>query len=52
MKYNKQISLGYDPATGKQIRKWIHANTQLELANKIQEAQRSLIETPDRKSVV
>ena len=51
MKYNKQISLGYDLATGKQIRKWIHANTQLELANKIQEAQRSLIETPNASNI-
>jgi len=51
MKYNKQISMGYDPSTGKQIRKWIHANTQLELANKIQEAQRTLIETPNASNI-
>lgn len=34
MKYNKQISLGYD-INGKRIRKWIHANSVAELNKKM-----------------
>ena len=37
MKYNKQISLGYD-MNGKRIRKWIHANSIAELNKKIDQA--------------
>ena len=36
MKYNKQISLGYD-VNGKRIRKWIHANSIAELNRKIEQ---------------
>lgn len=34
MKYNKQISIGYD-ANGKRIRKWFHADTKAALEKKI-----------------
>ena len=34
MKYNKQVYLGFD-ASGRQIRKWFHAETKAELNNKI-----------------
>ena len=50
-KYVKQICLGHDPATGKRIRKWIHANTQLELANRIQDAKREMLEAPNASGV-
>lgn len=36
MKYNKQISLGYD-VNGKRIRKWIHASSIAELNRKIEQ---------------
>lgn len=36
MKYNKQIYLGYD-ASGRQVRKWFHADTKAELNEKILE---------------
>lgn len=36
MKYNKQISLGYD-VNGKRIRKWIHASSIAELNKKIEQ---------------
>ena len=36
MKYNKQISLGYD-VNGKRIRKWVHANSIAELNKKIEQ---------------
>lgn len=36
MKYNKQVSFGYD-RTGKRIRKWFHANTKMELNLKIEQ---------------
>lgn len=51
MKYNKQISLGYDPDTGKQKRRWIHANTKQELAEKIEQIHRELEETPNTSRI-
>ena len=37
MKYNKQVSFGYDPITGKRIRKWFHADTKAKLDQMILE---------------
>ena len=42
MKYNKQVSIGYDPKTGKRIRKWFHADTKIGLEQQIREYRNEL----------
>lgn len=51
MKYNKQIYLGIDPDTGKQIRKWIHAETSDELKKKIRQAKNEFDLTPNTSEI-
>ena len=51
MKYNKQIYLGTDPATGKMIRKWIHAETSEELKKKIRQAKNEHDLTPNTSDI-
>lgn len=46
-KYRKQIYLGIDPVSGKQIRKWIHADTNEELKKKIRQAKNEFDLTPN-----
>lgn len=50
MKYNKQVSLGYD-SSGKRIRKWFHADTKAELNNKIEQYKRELEKAPNPSEV-
>ena len=50
-KYNKQISMGYDPDTGRQKRKWIHANTVRELNEQIEKIHRAQEETPNTSDI-
>ena len=50
MKYNKQISLGYD-VNGVRIRKWIHANTIAELQKKSEQLRREFEETPNTSDI-
>ena len=50
-KYRKQIYLGMDPLSGKQIRKWIHADTNEELKKKIRQAKNEFDLTPNASDV-
>ena len=50
MKYNKQITLGYD-LNGKQIRKWVHANTIRELNEKTEQLKLEWKLTPNTSDV-
>ena len=50
MKYNKQVSFGYD-RSGKRIRKWFHADTKTELNIKIEEYKAELRKVSNPSSV-
>ena len=50
MKYNKQISLGYD-VNGKRIRKWIHANSIAEMNKKIEQLKLEHQLTPNMSDI-
>lgn len=50
-KYSKQIYLGIDRVSGKQIRKWIHAETSEELKKKIRQAKNEFDLTPNTSDI-
>ena len=50
MKYNQQVYLGYN-RSGKQIRKWFHADTKAELKNKIEQYKREMEKAPNPSDV-
>ena len=50
MKYNQQVYLGYD-RTGKQIRKWFHADTKADLKKQIEEYKLAMAKAPNPSDI-
>ena len=50
MKYRKQIHLGYD-ASGRQVRKWITADSKTELKKKVEQCREEYRRTPNPSDV-
>jgi len=51
MKYNQQVYLGYDPVTGKQIRKWFHADTKADLKRQVEQYKLDMQNAPNPSDV-